>query len=1097
MDRVQDCSFRASSEKIAMNLVIKKIAALFCLFSLGAVMSLTAAMDKTATKAVDDYNFAVWLYNSGKYDMAADSYTAFLKNYPDHEHKADARFGLAQALFHTDKFEQAAKAYEQVRTDTPDFPQSAEMLFQLGQTYVALGRFNDAVALFALVREKYATHYLADWAMARQAACLISMEKNKEAEDLLKLYVDKYEGDRTPETKAMLQKLDAAGIKAGEAFLNLIERSLFNYAFAQFNQNRFAGAQKSFERFLATYPKSELHEEARFRLAQSLYRQDAYAKAAAAYESVVAGTGKFSEAAGYERGLALYKAAKLKEAAAAFEQMADRFPQSPQAAKARLYSGTALFEAGDFKNAIERLDPVRKNKKELADEASYWVAMSLLKSGRAEEAEKILTDSLRDFPKSSLVGDMHLGLADARLARNQFEEAAGAFKEYAAAFEKNDQAPHALYSACAALHRADKYAESDALCDSFCNKFGKSDLLPSVLFLSGENRFLLKQYARAAERYQEFLKKGDNKAVDRVARAHYRLAWVHHYEKRNQEALAELKLIDAKAAGTSIASEMLYFEGLCLFEMAQYDLVAKALTAYLDTPDHSRFGDDALLKMAVADMKQDKKAGAAKHLERFLKNYPASELLPQVQYQLAECYYDQKAYEKAVDKYTLITRREKTDELTPYALFGIGLCYYDQEQWNEAAQAFDLMAAKYPSADLTPQALYRKARSLIKMKKWSEGEQAAAALLASFPKHDLARTALLAVGTCQQEQQQWAAAAATYKTLNDDYPAADDRARLLYEQAWSWRQAGKDDNALRVFRQLADKFPEDALAADAYFYLAEAAYKIKPEEATGEKPEARARRLDVALDLYGKVLNISKDKRLADKARFRRGWCYWLTDRYAKAAEEFDGMVKEFPESELFPDALLQAAQAHAKDGQTGLAVERFRRFIADKRSATHEFLPDACLGLANCLIITDKYAEAIHPLETLIKKNSDDRILVQAHFLLGKARFNLGKYPDAEENFQEVTKRTKTETGAEAQFYIGQISQAKSDFKAAIMAYLRVIALYREHREWVAGAMFESAKCHEALGDKAQALNSYNDIIKNFSDTKWAKPATERRNTK
>jgi TolA-binding protein len=64
-------------------------------------------------------------------------------------------------------------------------------------------------------------------------------------------------------------------------------------------------------------------------------------------------------------------------------------------------------------------------------------------------------------------------------------------------------------------------------------------------------------------------------------------------------------------------------------------------------------------------------------------------------------------------------------------------------------------------------------------------------------------------------------------------------------------------------------------------------------------------------------------------------------------------------------------------------------------------------------------------------------------------------------------------------------------------MAYLRVIALYREHREWVAGAMFESAKCHEALGDKAQALNSYNDIIKNFSDTKWAKPATERRNTK
>jgi TolA-binding protein len=316
----------------------------------------------------------------------------------------------------------------------------------------------------------------------------------------------------------------------------------------------------------------------------------------------------------------------------------------------------------------------------------------------------------------------------------------------------------------------------------------------------------------------------------------------------------------------------------------------------------------------------------------------------------------------------------------------------------------------------------------------------------------------------------------------------------MYEQAWSWRQAEKDENALHVFRQLADKYPKDALAADAYFYLAEAKYKIKPEAAAAEKQEARAKRLDEALSLYGKVLDTSKDKRLADKARFRMGWCHWLMDHYAKAAEEFDRMVKDFPESDLFADALLQSAQSYAKDGQTGTAIERFRQFIADKRSAKHEFLPDACLGLANCLIITDKHAEAIEPLENLAKKSTDDRILVQANFLLGKARFNLRKYENAEESFLEVTKRTKSETGAEAQFYIGQIAQAKSDFKAAIMAYMRVIALYRDHRDWVAGAMFESAKCYEALGDKAQALKAYDDILKNFNDTKWAKPAAERR---
>src|ERR1039458_5397644 len=46
------------------------------------------------TKAIDDYNFAAWLYNSGKYAMAAESYQNFLKNYADHEKAPDARFGI-------------------------------------------------------------------------------------------------------------------------------------------------------------------------------------------------------------------------------------------------------------------------------------------------------------------------------------------------------------------------------------------------------------------------------------------------------------------------------------------------------------------------------------------------------------------------------------------------------------------------------------------------------------------------------------------------------------------------------------------------------------------------------------------------------------------------------------------------------------------------------------------------------------------------------------------------------------------------------------------------------------------------------------------
>jgi len=1068
---------------------------MLCAVLLSAMTMAAAGAEKSSGKAIDDYNFAVWLYNDGKYALAAESYSAFLKNYPEHERTADARFGLAQSLFHTDKFDQAAKEYETIRSECTNFTQNAELLFQLGQTYVALNRFSNAAPLFEQVRSRYSEHYLADWAVARQAACLISMDKNKDAEALLKTFIEKYSAENTAAekmqgTKDMLRKLEKAGIKAGDAFLSLVERSVFSYAFAQFNQNRFGDARKSFEQFLSKYPKSELQEEARFRLAQSLYRQEAYDKAAEAYASSAEGNGKFAEPAGFELGLSLYKAGKMKDAADAFAKVAERFHKGAQALKARLYSGTFLFEAGDFKGTIERLEPVAKTKKDMADEAAYWVAMSLLKLGRNAEAEQGFVDALRDFPKSSVAGDMRLGLADARLALNKFDAAAEAFKDFAEKFGDSEQAQRALYSACVAFHRADKYTESDDLCGSFLDKFSKSDMAPQVLFLSGENRFLLKKYDRAAERYREFLEKAD-KAADRIARARYRMAWVHRYAKKNQEALAELGKIDAKAAGDVIATEMKYLEGVCLFETGKHDEAIKALNTYLDAKDHSRFGDDALLKVAVSEMKRDRKSQAAKSLERFLKEYSSSELLPQVNYQLAECYYDQKEYARAVEKYTLVADREKADDLTPYAMFGIGLCYYDQEKWTEAAKSFSQMAEKFQKAELTPQALYRKARSLMKLKKWADADQAFRALVTAYPKHELARTSLIAAGTCLQEQQKWVDAAATFKAVVDDYTAGEDQARIIYEQAWSWRQAGKEDESLKAFSHLAEKFPADPLAADAYFYLAEAKYKGKQD--ASETPKLRKERLDEALALYEKVLGAAKDKRLADKVHYRIGWCWWLTEQYSKAADEFDKLIKEFPGSELMPDALFQAGQSYAKAGKPDAAVERFQQLTGNGKFASFEFLPDAYLGTANCLIILEKFKDAITPLETLIDKSKDDRVLAQAHFLTGKARFNLKKYDDAIESFQEVTKRTKTETGAEAQFYTGQALQAKNDFKGAIVAYLRVVALYREQREWVAAAMFESAKCSEALGDKDQARKNYEDIVKNYGNTKWAKPAKER----
>lgn len=1046
--------------------------------------------------AVDDYNFSAWLYNQGKYGLAAESYRAFLDAHPGHEQRIDARFGLAQSLFQLNRFSEAADEYEKVRAEKTDFEQMPEALFQLGQCRVALNRFADASGLFEALRKQFPTHYLADWALARQAACLISLDHHAAAVELLADFLGRYAPagkapDTAPATRKMFETLDQAGVKARDAFLELIERSAFHLAIAQFNQSQFDEAAASFDAFLALYRNSPLREEASFRLAQAHYRRGLFDKAADVYAAVAKGTGECAEAAGFEQGLALYKAGKLKEAANTFAALAQRFPRGAKVDTARLYSGTFLYEAGDFPGAVQRLKPLAAAGQGEAHEAAYWLGMALLKTGKPGEAAAAFEEALAAFPSSARRGDMQLGLADALLAGNQLEGAAAAFRRYAEQSPSAEQAPRALYSACVALHRDNRYEASDQTCSEFMARFAKSDLAPLTVFLSAENRFLAKRYPEAAQRYAECLGRGDTTA-EHAARAHFRLAWIHRYAKRHRDALAALDKMDPQAAGSALAAETHYLRGASFFDLADFTNAAAALSAYLQSSDHERYGDDALLKQGVAEAKQDKLNEAAATFERFLKAHPAGELLPQARYQLAEVRYRLKQFDPAIDSYRAVARQTTETNLVPYALFGVAQCLHEQGKWGEAVEAFEATIRQAPPAALVPQALYRKSLGLMKQNRWDQAAESLELLLKDHAKHDLAAAARIALGTCLQEQGQWESAALAFRDAIASGGQDKDHARLMYELAWSRREAGQEKEALAAFKDLADQFPDHPLAADAYFHLGEAKYAEK-DAAGAESEKDKTQRLTAARTLYEKALAVSADRRLGDKLHYRIGWCHWLTGAHAAAAEAFDRLIKEYPDSELLPDALFQSAQAHARDGHTETAVERYGQLVDRPAFNKFRYRPEACIGLAECLIARNDPETAVHRLRGVADQYPDLPAAAQAVLLIGKTRYEQKRHDEALASFTDVTRRVKTDVAAQAQFLIGQIHQTREDFQAATVAYLRLIALYGQHREWVAAASFESGKCHEALGNAADARAFYRDVVEKYKDTRWAESAAER----
>lgn len=91
-----------------------------------------------------------------------------------------------------------------------------------------------------------------------------------------------------------------------------------------------------------------------------------------------------------------------------------------------------------------------------------------------------------------------------------------------------------------------------------------------------------------------------------------------------------------------------------------------------------------------------------------------------------------------------------------------------------------------------------------------------------------------------------------------------------------------------------------------------------------------AKKYDAALDALAAFLVKWPDHPYADHAMYWRGECYFARGDYARAADQFEGVVARFPAGAKVPDALLKLGISQQKLGNTPKAKECFDRLARD-----------------------------------------------------------------------------------------------------------------------------------------------------------------------
>lgn len=107
--------------------------------------------------------------------------------------------------------------------------------------------------------------------------------------------------------------------------------------------------------------------------------------------------------------------------------------------------------------------------------------------------------------------------------------------------------------------------------------------------------------------------------------------------------------------------------------------------------------------------------------------------------------------------------------------------------------------------------------------------------------------------------------------------------------------------------------------------------------------------------------------------------------------------------------------------------------------------------------------------------------------------QFHEKRYAEAEAGFRRYLELyPETDLADNARFWIGESHYARSDYAAALEAFMATVELHPQGNK-VADALLKAGKCLEALGRREEAKQTYHEITDRFPTSVAAAAARER----
>lgn len=721
-------------------------------------------------------------YGAARYDQAIESFAVFEKRLKDSPWRSNARLGHALALLKLDRPAEAIERFDAALALPATDAEVAQQAMR-GRIQAAL-KMKDYAAVdrdAAKFEKQFPQSELANDVRRLLARSLVERKEYKKAVPLLEPMIGAKPADQLGrqdlENRYLLAVSDEGLGRYAEALTALspvVERAegqlkrdaLATHGSLLLALKKYSEAVAPLEAFLNEKPSGDAEARALGELAICLARSGQIDKAKKRYAELIEKYPRHALVAPITERLAeaAYDANDAAWSAELSNRLAKDGGSTEYELKGRLSLGWSQYKAGKLTEAEATFDELlKKNPPEAIDaEAAFLRGRILEELGRSDSALAMYNRVISKHPKSKQHCDALWSAARLHEKLKQNAEAAAMFERLAAVDPQYPKLDAVLYEWAWAMRDLGKPAEADRLFERLRKEYPASRYRADAVYRLAQRAFDAKNFDAAARLADEVLDE-TAKAANRVEAAETNKkagqsgTRLREYALflRGQTAVAQADWPKARetfeamlrtradgqrrVAAEFWIAESYYREGDYAAASEHLDRIAEQLDKQIDAQSNSRrepWMAMIPLRRAQTLAQQGRWTDAYGIAARIEKDYPNFEQQYEVDYLLGRCLANQADFEGARQAYAKAIRSasgEKT-ETAAMAQWMTGETYFHQKNYEAALREYHRLIYLYAYPNWQSAALLQAGKCSERLGQAKEAVELYRRLLQDYPR---------------------------------------------------------------------------------------------------------------------------------------------------------------------------------------------------------------------------------------------------------------------------------------------------------------------------------------------------------------------------